>query len=266
MRSTAPRAGSRGRPTLGGMAAIAEHRAVLRDLPPDEWDAYLAANSGLPGPRGNLELLQAVADEADPDRIRRYAASADEYEAACGAVGLGRLLAAGDDRVLAELAVLAGDERWRVREGAAMALQRLGDADLPALLAVAGTWADGDPLLQRAAIAGVCEPRFLAAPEVAAAVLDLMERVTASLVSLAPDERRRRDVRVLRQALGYCWSVAVAALPVDGFPRLERWAALDDPDVRWIMRENLKKARLARADADRTAQLRDGLQARATRR
>jgi len=127
------------------MTAIADHRAVLRGLPPDEWDAYLAANSGLPGPRGNLELLQAVADEADPDRIRRYAASTDEYEAACGAVGLGRLLPEGDDRVVAELAVLAGDERWRVREGVAMALQRWGDADLPALLAVAATWADGDP-------------------------------------------------------------------------------------------------------------------------
>ena len=137
---------------------------------------------------------------------------------------------------------------------------------MPALLALAATWADGDPLLQRAAIAGVCEPRFLAAPEVAGAVLALVERVTASLVSLAPGDRRRPDVRVLRQALGYCWSVAVAALPVDGFARLERWAALDDPDVRWIVRENLKKARLARADAARTAQLRDSLQARATPR
>jgi len=63
-------------------------------------------------------------------------------------------------------------------------------------------------------------------------------------------------VRVLRQALGSCWSVAVAALPAEGFDRLERWAAGDDPDVRWVLRENLKKARLAKADRARCAELR----------
>ena len=61
--------------------------------------------------------------------------------------------------------------------------------------------------------------------------------------------------RVLRKALGYCWSVAVAALPGPGFDRLARWAASDDPDVRWVVRENLKKARLTRADAGRVAAL-----------
>jgi hypothetical protein len=30
---------------------------------------------------------------------------------------------------------------------------------------------------------------------------------------------------------------------------MEKWIARPDPDVRWIMRENLKKNRLARADA-----------------
>ena len=39
------------------------YRAILRDMP--DWDAYLLRESGLPGPRGNLELAQAVADEGD---------------------------------------------------------------------------------------------------------------------------------------------------------------------------------------------------------
>jgi hypothetical protein len=30
---------------------------------------------------------------------------------------------------------------------------------------------------------------------------------------------------------------------------MEKWFACDDPDVRWIMRENLKKNRLERMDA-----------------
>ena len=38
----------------------------------------------------------------------------------------------------AELERLAGDVRWRVREGVAMGLQRLGDTDLPRLRTLAG--------------------------------------------------------------------------------------------------------------------------------
>jgi hypothetical protein len=33
-----------------------------------------------------------------------------------------------------------------------------------------------------------------------------------------------------------------------GKPRLECWARSPDPDVRWVVRENLKKARLVRQD------------------
>ncbi len=32
-------------------------------------------------------------------------------------------------------------------------------------------------------------------------------------------------------------------------PRLERWLAHPDPDVRWVMKENLRKQRLSRMDA-----------------
>ena len=50
-------------------------------------------------------------------------------------------------------------------------------------------------------------------------------------------------MRTLRQALGYCWSVAVAADPESG---LAAFRALDesDPDVAWIVRSNAGKARL----------------------
>jgi HEAT repeat protein len=221
----------------------------LRALPRDEWVAYLTANSGLPGPRANLALVGAFAEAATPAQIHRAAGSPDEYLALCGAAGLGRLLAEGED-VAAALRGLAGDDRWRVREGVAMGLQRLGDADPDRLLALAAAWAeDPSPLVRRAAVAGVCEPRLVRRPATAAAALELLDRVTATLTSDA-------DGRVLRKALGYCWSVAVAALPDPGFDRLERWADRDDPEVRWVVRENLRKARLAKADAGRTAALR----------
>ena len=43
--------------------------------------------------------------------------------------------------------------------------------------------------------------------------------------------------------------MAAAALPEAGKPLMEKWLANADPDVRWIMRENLKKNRLVRVDA-----------------
>jgi hypothetical protein len=43
--------------------------------------------------------------------------------------------------------------------------------------------------------------------------------------------------------------VAVAALPPEGPACLERWFQVEDKDVRWIMKENLAKNRLARMDS-----------------
>src|SRR4249919_398350 len=106
------------------MSKLDEHREALRVLPAGAWAGYLAAHSGLPGPRANLELARAAADQAPPGLVRELAASDDEYLALCGAVGLGRLLAEGDPEAAGALHRLAGDARWRVREGVAMALQR----------------------------------------------------------------------------------------------------------------------------------------------
>lgn len=231
------------------MGSRQEYQRALRALPTSEWTAFLDANSGLPGPRGNLELIQAAADEGTAAWFGALVTSADEFRAATGAVGLGRLLAdAPDERVIACLRELAADRRWRVREGVAMALQRLGDADPARLWPLARAWAvDPDPLVQRAAVAGVCEPRLLRTPAAAAVALEICGTVTAMLAARPREERRSDGVRSLRQALGYCWSVAVAADPGVGVPRFLALAADPDPDVMWIVRENGRKARLVRA-------------------
>jgi hypothetical protein len=186
-----------------------------------------------------------MADMGDAQRFLRYAADEDEYLASCGAVGLGRLLAEGDRSVEPVLDRLAGDERWRVREAVAMALQRVGDSDLDAMLAVAERWA-GDPswLVRRAAAAGPCEPRLLGDPKVVRRVLDILDTVTSAVSAAVPGERRSSQFRALRKGLGYCWSVAVAASPETGLARFDRWRASADSDVQWIVRENLKKNRL----------------------
>ena len=150
-----------------------------------------------------------------------------------------------------------------------MALQRWGDADMAGVLAEMADWATGNPLEQRAAAAALCEPRLLRVPEHATAVLKILDEITARLVrplGFSETLRVSDANKTLRQGLGYCWSVAVAALPDAGKPLMERWLVSRDPDIRWIMRENLKKNRLVRMDAAWVAQWRALDSARSDRR
>lgn len=221
-----------------------QYRAELHALAVARWPGYLRERSGLPGPRGNIELAQAVADEGDRACFDRLIATGDEYLTVCGVVGLRRLLAEGAGVEMVErLRGHAGDARWRVREAVAMALQRLGDADLRRLRDVVTEWADDrDPLVQRAAAGGICEPRLLTTADGAGCALDVCARATRALVARPAGERRDPGVRTLRQALGYCWSAAVAADPAAGLARFRALGERDDRDVAWIVRENGKKA------------------------
>jgi hypothetical protein len=227
------------------MTSVTDYRAALEERGRPRWPAFLSEHSGLPGPRGNLELIAAVADVGDRALFDELIETGDEYLVCCGVVGLGSLVPT-DGTIEGRLRDHARDERWRVREATAMALQRLGDLDLPRLCDIVEDWVeDPDPLVQRAAAAAICEPRLLGAPGAAAMAVRVCRRATDLLVLRPPVTRRDPHVRTLRQALGYCWSVAVAANPGPG---LVAFHALDtaDPDVAWIVRSNLSKKRLAR--------------------
>ena len=237
------------------MSKQQHYRQILRTL--DDWEPFLLQESGLPGPRANLELLQAVADEGSEAQFRQWLTlgpdrapinSPEQFLAVCGVVGLGRLLAEGDRKVLPTLRSYACDPRWRMREGVAMALQRLGDRDMDALLAEMEGWSRGNWLEKRAAAAAVCEPRLLTEPQHAQRVLQLLDDITTSIANA--EDRKSDAFRSLRQALGYCWSVAVAALPAEGTAAMERWLPAADPDVAWIIKENLRKKRLQRINPD----------------
>lgn len=211
---------------------------------------YLDEHSGLPGPRANLTLVDAFADVAPEEIIWQLSGSPDEFRRLCAAAALGRLFLErpGDETVLARLTELAADDNWRVREGVAMALQRVGDASPELLLTLVERFLGGPPRVVRAAVAGICEPRLLRAPEMADAALTTCLTATDRLQGVPFEQRRNKDARTLRQALGYCWSVAIAAAPVRG---LELWAELEsraatDADLAWIVNENRVKARLQR--------------------
>lgn len=201
--------------------------------------------------------MQAAADLGTPEQFRRWLAldlasappkTAFEFLPVCGAAGPGRLLAEGRLDVLPELRRHANDPRWRVREGVTMALQRWGDADMGALVKATQAWAGGTWLEQRAVVARLCEPPLLAAGQQAKVVLKLLDAIARAVTKASPAEHKGDDFKALRQGLAYCWSGAVAAAPDDGKAAMEKWLASQDKDVLWIMKENLKKKRLARMD------------------
>ena len=228
------------------------YRHAVRAQPGD-WSAYLDANSALPGPRANLELVQAAADEGSLEQFRAWLRTDSEYLRLCGAVGLGRLIADGQRDLLDELRTHASDPSWRVREGVALGLQRFGARDMLALLDVMRTWQHGSLLERRAVVGALCEPPLLRDRAAAEATLAILDEITSGL--LAETDRRADAFKVLRQALAYGWSVAVAAAPQRGKPLLEQWLGSHDRDVAWLARENLKKDRLKRMDAEWVARL-----------
>jgi hypothetical protein len=232
-----------------------DYRRALKDL--QDWEPYLLQNSGLPGPRGNLELAQVVADSGSRELFDRLLSqtpdvapvnSPQEFLAFCGAVGLGRLLAEGELVLLERIRPYASDPRWRMREGVAMALQRWGKANMDLLLQAMAGWSTGNWLEKRAAAAALAEPALLREKRHVLEALQILDEITGSMQH--PVDARDADFKTLQQGMGYCWSVVVAAAPVEGKQLMEKWLQGGDPIILRVMQENLKKNRLVRMDAD----------------
>ena len=240
------------------MGKIEEYRKVLiRLINQTDLDEYLIHESRLPGPRANLELARAVAEEGSLELFRRYLSidaqaapygSALEFLPLCGAIGLGKFLTNSSPEIFEELRSHASDPRWRIREGVAMALQRYGAQNMEGLIREMSKWSQGSPWERRAAIAGLCEPSLLHKPADLRRVLDILDQVTRDIHG--ETNRKTEGFIALKKALGYAWSVAVAASLKMGQPYLAAW--LDDTDqvIQWILKENLKKPRLKKLDLE----------------
>jgi hypothetical protein len=233
------------------MSKINDYRQMLKKL--DDWIPFLLKESGLPGPRGNLELAYVVATEGTKKQFKQFISfQADEntpevFVVFCGVVGLGKL-AANEPILFDPLREYASDPRWRIREAVATGLQLVGDQDMDLLIEKMQKWSMGNWYEKRAAAAALAEPRLLKQPKYAQKALQVLDEITASMENA--DELKEEGFKVLRQAMGYCWSVAVAALPETGKPMMEKWLDSQDKDILRIMKENLKKNRLIKMDPD----------------
>src|SRR5512147_610573 len=104
------------------MSKIDDYRQTLKQL--DDWIPFLKKESGLPGPRGNLELAHAVAHAGTNkqfENLLQFEAQENTPEVFlvfCGVMGLGRL-AANEPKQFERLRRYASDPRWRIREAVA---------------------------------------------------------------------------------------------------------------------------------------------------
>ncbi|HET6449733.1 MAG TPA: HEAT repeat domain-containing protein [Spirochaetia bacterium] len=240
-----------------------------------ELRAFLEKSSGLPGPRANLELGASFAEAVSRMKLQEWqwdflvqVGSTSPHKAPentpkvyavfCALLALGALYGQGLPRprrreALAVIRRAAADERWRVREASAMALQKVGEADAAELIGIVSGWmTDASWLEMRAIAAALAHPPILTG-DVAAFSLEVSGRILAAMSRADAAERRRDEFRVLRQGMGYALSVFAAAAPAEGFALLRKTAAVSDRDLAWIVRENLKKKRLAAASPDEVA-------------
>jgi hypothetical protein len=156
------------------------------------------------------------------------------------------MLAKGDFSILPFLRKLASDPRWRIRESVVLALEIWGENERSLLFNEMDHWMDGNYYEIRAAICALCHPKFLKSEKKAIQVLKYLDLI---MKKLQQNPLRGKDgFRVLRLAMGYCWSVAVAALPAPGKKMMERWVETRDKDLLWIIKSNLNKNRLSRMD------------------
>jgi hypothetical protein len=188
------------------MSKVEEYRQVLRTI--DSWDDYLLEESRLPGPRANLELAFAVAQEGTQDQILHYARlnaedapgnTQEEFLAFCGVLGLGYLMARKEGDYFTALREKANDPRWRVREAVALGLQKYGQSSTAHLLRVMETWGEGTLLERRAVVAVLCEPGLLEDQHHANQIIDIIDDVTASI--LDETDRKSENFKVLRKSL-----------------------------------------------------------------
>jgi hypothetical protein len=226
---------------------------------------YLSLHSELPGRRANLELgeafIEVVSDFKSSHSECLYKVilhmleytienapvnDPKEFIAFCGTWALCSLgvLDSFKNLALTNLKKLATDPRWRIREAVAKAIQILIENNDVLVLDDLQNWlrAKNHWLLMRAVAAGVAEPRILIEEKFVSKALEF-HKIIINHITIN-NERNSEEFKTLRKALGYTLSVVICATPKKGFDYIKRLLQIQDKDIIWIVKNNLKKNRL----------------------
>lgn len=213
----------------------------------------LLENSNLPGPRANLELLHQFMYFGTPEQVESIQNSHEEFGVMCGVARTCMLKRDRLQELVIELKSYANHSSWRVREAVCIGLQEVAKGiGTPPVLDAIKRWSNGNDFEKRAFVATLCEPALLKDSQTNMKILDALGEITSGFESVTS----KLDVgqTSLRKALGYCWSVAIVYEPEYGKELFEKMIKnmlykSDNKHVLWIIKENLKKKRLIKLDA-----------------
>jgi len=218
---------------------------------------FLVANSGLPGPRGNLTLAaeasRLIAMDWATKRgflkglILDWSASGDEYLLFVAHSAIGHVLSGNPEEMEWAVPLLYEanfSPLWRAREGVTFALEALLEDRADLALSLIDEWCKlRDSIVVRNSIVALAHPTQLRRNH---AQLDALERyngIGMEMVAKVIDPGD--DVKMLAKSLGFTLSVAAEA--DEGYlDEFENWIDCNIKAWRAIIKENLTKARIAK--------------------
>lgn len=253
-----------------------ESFSVIEDIIPllefperfNEIEDYLTTNSNLPGPRGNLTLAFKFAESFEKKDISDelvnllvdwvHISPEDaptnnprEFLSFCGILCLGAYYCFAPENtqvlIMEQFKISMNDIRWRVKEGAAMGLQKIAERDFgPIKNYFSQLYGNSNFAEKRAFIATLAHPPILTNKEIAKFSLKISDDILKEILTVDKVSRKSDEFKVLSKGLQYAISVFVADLPDKGFELLKKYAKIEDPEIKKIIKSNLGKARLAK--------------------
>jgi hypothetical protein len=237
----------------------------------------LARVGGLPGPRANAGVVLAFANECsargkNADALVTTMATlhvdtapgASKYEIIpmCGVAALGARAASDPSamRALATLHDCAEDLRFRVRDGVAEALARIGEQRGEALAHDLASWMDGY-FHAAAVLRALSDPKWLTRIPHAAIVVARLEEGFELAKNAPRAVARYPGFKSLLDALAVAPVEAAARFGVPVFELLARWSTTKDPALREVIEKILSAPRLSGRFAAEVAHTRSALTA-----
>jgi hypothetical protein len=236
--------------------AIAKNR-------PQRLYKLLGLASGLPGTRANMGLANAFASDlaargkkADALAFKMATLAPDvapgaserEFLPVCGVLAVGARAAADKSIRQQALAVLhdaAEDPRFRVRDAVPLALARIGEKMGDDLTYDLETWMNG--YFQAAAVLLALEHReFLSTLKVQYGVINRLHDAFALACNAPRSAARYPGFKALMEALGHAPAAISMVFGIYVVDRLVMWSEVQIPEMREIIRQNMRDKRLQR--------------------
>ena len=243
---------------------------------PKELEKFCKANSNLPGPRGNLELAYSLSDlmndMPDSDKNKMFFLFEEwiqldhnsapvndpaEFLVFCGVHSIGKIGSVSGshkEKALLHLREMSKDKRWRTREAVCVGLQFMLGKYPEYVIENFNKWMVENNFLELRAIAAAYADPFLLKNKIISQNGLKTHRKIFDIV-IKSKERKSDDFKTLRKALGFTFSLIATVYPPNSFGVMKKLLELNDKDITWIVKENLKKNRLVKYFPERVEEI-----------